>query len=179
MPSASSLLKIARDRGVTNISNLGSPHWRRWLGPAHRCFLPQTCFAKPLGKGRCNQWFAPVEPDLPMFFAGVETRARRSLRKVRNGETTDDLCAFLNREPNAKLAQVRPKAMPVILTSPITWKTWLTAPFEIVAKLQLPLPYGSLNAIEGPVFLFQRVANQIPHTQPRSQRIVVTAIQLG
>jgi len=36
MPSPPSVLKTARDPGVTNVRNLTSPHWRRWLGPAHR-----------------------------------------------------------------------------------------------------------------------------------------------
>lgn len=32
MPSPPSVLKTARDPGVTNVRNLSSPHWRRWLG---------------------------------------------------------------------------------------------------------------------------------------------------
>lgn len=53
-PSPPSVLKTARDPGVTNIRNLGSPHWRRWLGPAHCCLVPVTAFAEPRGKGRGN-----------------------------------------------------------------------------------------------------------------------------
>lgn len=40
MPSPPSVLKTQRDPGVTNVRNLTSPHWRRWLGPAHRCLVP-------------------------------------------------------------------------------------------------------------------------------------------
>ena len=32
MPLPPSVLKTARDPGVTNVRNLSSPHWRRWLG---------------------------------------------------------------------------------------------------------------------------------------------------
>ena len=43
MPSPSFALKTRKtDPGVTNIRNLGSSHWRRWLGPEHRCLVPLT-----------------------------------------------------------------------------------------------------------------------------------------
>jgi putative SOS response-associated peptidase YedK len=31
---------------VTNIRNVGSPHWRRWLGQANRCLVPATSFCE-------------------------------------------------------------------------------------------------------------------------------------
>jgi putative SOS response-associated peptidase YedK len=34
------------------------------------------------------------------------------------GETTNDILAFLTTEPNVEVAAVHPKAMPVILTTP-------------------------------------------------------------
>lgn len=38
MPSPQFALKDKKaDAGVTNIRNTASPHWRRWLGPEHRC----------------------------------------------------------------------------------------------------------------------------------------------
>ncbi|MEQ5796263.1 hypothetical protein LZ686_16635 [Paracoccus sp. NFXS7] len=61
MPSPPSVLKTARDPGVTNVRNLGSPHWRRWLGQGHRCLVPLTSFSEPRGKGRGVQWFAPTD----------------------------------------------------------------------------------------------------------------------
>ncbi|MFC0342508.1 hypothetical protein [Paracoccus niistensis] len=54
----------------------------------------------------------------PAFFAGIETQAWRSVRKVKDRETTDDLFAFLTTPPNAEVAPIHPKAMPVILTRP-------------------------------------------------------------
>lgn len=149
MPSPPSVLKTQRDPGVTNVRNLASPHWRRWLGPAHRCLVPVTAFAEPIKGG--NQWFGPAEPGKPMFFAGIEVRGWQSLRKVRDGPTTDDLFAFLTCAPNAEVAVVHPKAMPAILTEPAEWETWLSAPFEIAAKLQRPLPDGALRLIDGPI----------------------------
>lgn len=145
MPSPPSVLKTARDPGVTNVRNLASPHWRRWLGPAHRCLVPLTAFAEPVKGG--NQWFAAADPDLPMFFAGIELRGWTSVRKVKDGETTDDLFAFLTCPPNPLVAEIHPKAMPVILTTPEEWETWMSAPLEIACKLQRPLGEGLLEAV--------------------------------
>lgn len=146
MPSPPSVLKTARDPGVTNIRNLASPHWRRWLGPAHRCLVPVTAFAEPIKGG--NQWFAPREADRQMFFAGIEVRGWKSLRKVKDGQTTDELYAFLTCAPNAEVAAVHPKAMPVILTTRGEWETWLSAPIEIAGKLQRPLQDGALALVD-------------------------------
>lgn len=149
LPSPSSVLKTLRDPGVTNVRNLASSHWRRWLGPAHRCLVPVTAFAEPVKGG--NQWFGPAEPGRPMFFPGIEVRSWQSLRKVKDGPTTDVLFAFLTCPPNAEVASVHPKAMPAILTEPVEWETWLSAPFEIAAKLQRPLTDGSLKLLDGPI----------------------------
>ena len=70
-----------------------------------------------LGAGRGNQWFAAAD-DAPMFFAGIEVRGWKSVRKVKDGETTDDLFAFLTTAPNEEVGKVHPKARPVILTEP-------------------------------------------------------------
>ncbi|MRX49907.1 SOS response-associated peptidase [Paracoccus sp. S-4012] len=150
MPSPPSVLKTARDPGVTNVRNTASPHWRRWLGPVNRCLVPVTSFAEPLGAGRGNQWFAAAD-GAPMFFAGIEVRGWKSVRKVKDGETTDDLYAFLTTEPNAEVRPIHPKAMPVILTRPDEWDTWLTAPFEAAARLQRPLADGALVLTDAPL----------------------------
>jgi putative SOS response-associated peptidase YedK len=39
-----------------------------------------------------------------------------SVRKVREGEMTNDLFGFLTTDPNAEVRAIHPKAMPVILT---------------------------------------------------------------
>jgi putative SOS response-associated peptidase YedK len=146
MPSPAFALKTQRDPGVTNVRNLNSPHWRRWLAPAHRCLVPVTAFAEPIKGG--NIWFEAADPDAPMFFAGIETRGWRSLRKVKDGETEDDLFAFLTCPPNSIVQPYHPKAMPVILTEPDEWQTWLNAPFEEARALQRPLDDAKLKVIE-------------------------------
>lgn len=81
-----------------------------------------------------------------MFFAGIELRGWKSVRKVKDGESVDDLYAFLTCAPNAEVAAVHPKAMPVILTRPDEWHAWLGgAP---ATDLQRPLDDGDLMVIE-------------------------------
>lgn len=145
MPSPKFALKTERDPGVTNVRNLSSGHWRRWLGKEHRCLVPLTAFAEPRGKGKGNQWFTSAD-DKPMFFAGIEVREWKSVRKVKDGETSDDLYAFLTCEPNAEVKAIHPKAMPVILTEPAEWQAWLDGiPATDLAR---PLPDGSLDLID-------------------------------
>ena len=42
---------------------------------------------------------------------------------------------------------MHPKAMPVILTEPAEWETWLTAPWAEAKAMQRPLPDGSLRIV--------------------------------
>ena len=80
------------------------------------------------------------------FFAGLWTRWT-SVRKVKEGETTNDLYAFLTTKPNAEVAGIHPKAMPVILTTAAEVDTWLTAPTKEALAPQRPLPDGMLKIV--------------------------------
>jgi putative SOS response-associated peptidase YedK len=134
------------DRGVTNVRNTASPHWRRWLGVANRCLVPITSFAELNGADGGNVWFELVD-DRPAFFAGIQVPGWQSVRKLKDGETTDDLFAFLTTSPNAEVMEFHPKAMPVILTNPDDWQKWLTAPWGDAAKMQRAFPDGSLSQV--------------------------------
>ena len=48
---------------------------------------------------------------------------------------------------SVEVGEIRPKAMPVILTTSNKWETWLGADWPIAAKLQRPLPDGSLKIV--------------------------------
>lgn len=137
------------DRGVTNVRNAASPHWRRWLGQDNRCLVPVTRFAEPRpgGRGSGNAWFQLIE-DRPAFFAGIWVQGWTSIRKLKDGQTTDDLFAFLTCAPNAEVATIHPKAMPVILTEAVEWSTWLNAPWADAKALQRSLTDGSLEVVE-------------------------------
>lgn len=150
MPSPAFALKgKATDKGVTNVRNVKSPHWRRWLGVENRCLVPWTSFSEPDPQpdgSRPPAWFALDDSRPLAFFPGIWT-AWTSVRKVKEGEVTCDLFAFLTCEPNAEVGAIHPKAMPVILTDPDDIETWMTAPPEEALKLHRPLPDGSLKVV--------------------------------
>ncbi|MBL6459217.1 SOS response-associated peptidase family protein [Belnapia sp. T6] len=150
MPSPVFALKGKKtDPGVTNVRNTQSPHWRRWLSIESRCVVPFTSFSEhevmPDGS-RPPVWFALSEDRPLAAFAGIWTRWT-SVRKVKEGEVTADLFAFLTTEANAEVGAVHPKAMPVILTTSEEVEQWLTAPIAEALTLQRPLPDGSLVVV--------------------------------
>lgn len=147
MPSPAFALKDRNyDKGITNVRNTKSPHWRRWLNVEHRCVVPFTSFSEP-GPDKKPVWFALDEARPLAFFAGVTVPQWTSVRKVKDGETTDDLFAFLTTDANAEVGAIHPKAMPVILTSAQEIDTWLSAEPADALELQRPLPDGALSIV--------------------------------
>jgi putative SOS response-associated peptidase YedK len=151
MPSPVFALKGRNsDPGVTNVRNTASPHWRRWLAPECRCVVPFTSFSEneALPDGRKPPiWFALADDRPLAFFAGICVRGWTSVRKVKEGETTNDLFAFLTTEPNALVGTYHPKAMPVVLTTPEEIDTWMEAPTPVALQLQRPLADDALVVV--------------------------------
>ena len=150
MPSPAFALKNKKtDRGVTNVRNTKSPHWRRWLGVDNRCVVPFTSFSEPhnqVGKPSEPVWFALSEDRPVAFFAGIWTQWT-SVRKLKDGETTDNLFGFLTTDANAEVGAIHPKAMPVILSTKDEVDRWLTADADEALTLQQPLPEGTLKVM--------------------------------
>ena len=150
MPSPAFALKGRKtDPGVTNVRNVTSPHWRRWLGAEHRCLVPFTSFSEyeTIAEGKkVPVWFAADEARPLLFFAGIWTNWT-STRKVKEGEVNADLFGFLTTDANAVVRPVHPKAMPVILTSEDEIETWMSAPTQEALRLQRPLPEGALRIV--------------------------------
>ncbi len=92
---------------------------------------------------RGNVWFELAD-DRPAFFAG-NWAPWTSVRQLKDGETIDDLCAFLMTEPNKEEAKVHPKAMPVIFTEPDELDGWMKALWKEALELKRPLADGSLE----------------------------------
>jgi putative SOS response-associated peptidase YedK len=140
------LLLMEPYSGTTNIRNTSSKHWQRWLGIEHRCVVPFTSFSEFNKVAGGDIWFALDETRPLACFAGIWTNWT-SVRKVKEGMTTNDLFGFLTTEPNDVVGPIHPKAMPVILTTPAEIETWMTAPAEEALRLQRPLPDGVLAIV--------------------------------
>jgi len=104
------------ERGITNVRNLASPYWRRWLGAEHRCLVPATSFC---------EWADTKPKKTPTWFALGETRPLFAFAGLYVGEGDDARFGFLTRDANAVVAPVHPKAMPVMLCTEEDAAAWL------------------------------------------------------
>jgi putative SOS response-associated peptidase YedK len=144
--SSSSRIRSRTSRSANGlvVSVVRSRSW--WLGVENRCVVPFNSFSEFNKAEGGDIWFA-LDGSRPLAcFAGIWTNWT-SVRKVKEGETTNDIFAFLTTEPNAEVGAIHPKAMPVILTTPDEVKAWMTAPPDEALKLQRPLPDGSLRIV--------------------------------
>src|SRR3954469_10772002 len=140
------LLRMEPDGGTTNIRNVTSKHWTRWLPVENRCVVPFNSFSEFNKAEGGDIWFALDQSRPLACFAGIWANWT-SVRKVKEGETTNGLYAFLTTEPNAEVGAIHPKAMPVILTTPDEVEIWMAAPADDALNLQRPLPDGALRIV--------------------------------
>jgi putative SOS response-associated peptidase YedK len=150
MPSPKFVLQgKSYDQGITNVRNPDKTHWKPYLGVSNRCLVPATSFCEPDQASGSKQfnWFALDETRPLFFFAGIWTAQWRSVRKLKDGETVDDLYAFMTTDANTEVKAVHPKAMPVILRTKDEIKTWMSAPLSEALSLQKPLADGLLMIV--------------------------------
>jgi len=74
----------------------------------------------------------------------------QGVRRVKDGPGEFELYGFLTTKPNAVVAPIHEKAMPVILTTQAEVDTWLTAPWSEAKTLQRTAPDDSLIIVDKP-----------------------------
>jgi putative SOS response-associated peptidase YedK len=123
-------------KAVTNVRNLTSPFWKSMLtSPIQRCLVPFTRFAEPkAGAGREEYWFSVTGRPVAAF-AGIW-----------RASDAGNVYAFLTCAPNALMAPLHPKAMPVILAEE-DYDRWLTADYDGACALATPYP-SQLMSVE-------------------------------
>ena len=126
---------------VTNVRNLSSPFWRSMLTtPARRCLVPVTSFSEygqTAGDGGRKPLYWFEVPSRPIFaFAGIWRPTERG-----------NAYGFLTTEPNAVVAPIHPKAMPVILHDD-DYDRWLADPWDLLKEVVAPYP-SQLMRVEG------------------------------
>ncbi len=98
------LLRMEPDGGTTNIRNVKSKHWTRWLGPEHRCVVPFNSFSEFNKVEGGDIWFALDETRPPACIAGVWTNWT-SVRRSRKARRPTIYTRFLRRSRTPRSLQ--------------------------------------------------------------------------
>lgn len=151
---------------VTNVRDdtvLTSPFWRPSF-EARRCLVPASSYCEPdSNKPAGWHWFALVSGALqmptpsahpragqerPLFaFPGLWRHYKGPLKKD-GPEVEIDVYAFMTTTPNALTATIMHDRMPVLLTEPADFETWLTGGPEAAYNLVRTFPAERMRIVQ-------------------------------
>ena len=119
------------EKPVTNVRNLASPFWRMAVAsPARRCLVAVTEF---------SEYGAGVPDRLPLQWFSIPSRPVFAFAGIWRPLGDKAVFAFLTCEPNPLVADIHPKAMPVILHEE-DYDRWLTCDYDSAVELAVPYP---------------------------------------
>lgn len=157
---------------VTNVRDdkvLTSPFWRPSF-EARRCLVPASSYCEPDSNSPAGwHWFSLLngasdahaspkaslrldasapDDDRPLFaFPGIWKRYRGPLKK--DGEMVEvDVYAFMTTSPNALTATIMHDRMPVLLSDPADFETWLTGSPEAAYGLVRTYPAERMRIVQ-------------------------------
>ena len=139
-------------RRVTNVRDdkAMTGFWRESM-EKRRCLVPASAFCEPDGnvKPATWNWFALKGDDpRPLFaFAGIWRRHRGPVKK--DGPVVDlDVYAFMTTTPNSLVATVNHERMPVLLTRPEEFNTWMRGPAQEAMALAREYPPEQIQIVQ-------------------------------
>lgn len=127
-----------KQRPITNVRNLESGFWKPMLSNPHsKILVPVSQFCEWTGpKGAKRKVWFKMKNEPLFAFAGLCRRTPNGMRY-----------AFLTTEPNALVASVHPKAMPVIVAKS-NYEHWLSSDYENAVKLARPYDADAMAIAE-------------------------------
>jgi putative SOS response-associated peptidase YedK len=133
---------------VTNVRNVSKGFWKPYLGKENRCLVPANAFSEWNAALKRPSWFKLPEGTM-FYFAGIWrtwTGDRGTKAKPNVGDHV--LFSFLTTEPNAVVASIHPKAMPVLLRNKAATDQWLNGSDADALELQKPAPDDAIVLVE-------------------------------